>query len=179
MKKLFSTILALSLLLSGNAFAKGIDDLYLVCKDNITTVNEGTFTKGLNGHTYFYFKRAKAVDFTKYDDPYMELKKFKLRKQNAIGEKKYKFGGWLNLKWTLNSNDLMQIKKITLDGTENSSDQIILINITMNKLEGKRWDYTYSYYWKDIKGTNNFIAVDYCEEMTKKELNKFAKKKIF
>ena len=109
----------------------------------------------------------------------MELKKFKIQKQSKIGDKKYKFGSWLKLKWTLDSNNLMRIKKITLDGTENSSKQIIIMNISMNKLDNKRWDYTYSYYWKDIDGTNNFIVVDYCEEMTKKELNKFAKKKIF
>ena len=165
--------------MNGNAFSKEIKDLYLICKDNITTVNEGNFTKGLNGYSYFYFKRGKDVDFTKYDDPYMRLKKFKIRKQNRIGDKKYKFGGWLKLKWNLNSNNLMQIKKITLDGTENSSKRIIIINISMNKLDNKRWDYTYNYYWKDIDGTNNFIVVDYCEEVTKKELNKFAKKKIF
>ena len=178
MKKLLG-IVVLGLLLSGNAYAKEIKDLYLVCKDNITTVNEGTFTKGLNGYSYFYFKRDKAVDFTKYNDPYMEIKKFKIRKQNKIGDKKYKFGSWLKLKWTLDSNNLMRIKKITLDGTKNSSNQIVMMNISMNKLDNKRWDYTYSYFWKDIDGTDNFIVVDYCEEMTKKELNKFAKKKIF
>lgn len=178
MKKLLG-IVVLGLIICGNAFSKEIKDLYLVCKDNITTVNEGSFTKGLNGYSYFYFKRDKAVDFTKYNDPYMELQKFKFRKQRKIGDKKYKFGNWLKLKWTLDPNNLMQIKKIMLDGTENSSKQIININITMNKLEDERWDYTYNYYWKDIDGTNSFIVVDYCEEMTKKELNKFAKKRIF
>ena len=55
-----------------------------------------------------------------------------------------------------------------------------MIAITMNRLKHsneKKWDYTYSYYWKDIDGTDNFVAVDYCNEMSKKELNYFCKEK--
>ena len=32
---------------------------------------------------------------------------------------------------------------------------------------------------KDIDGELSFIVVDYCKEMTKKELHKFAKKRVF
>tara|TARA_B100001564_G_scaffold340974_1_gene335150 strand:+ start:55 stop:594 length:540 start_codon:yes stop_codon:yes gene_type:complete len=178
MKKLLA-IVVLGLLWSSNVFAEKIEDLYLVCKDNITTVNKGTFNKGLRGYTYFNFKRNKAVDFTRYNDPFMNIKKFKIMKQTGIGEKKYKFGSWLKLKWNLNPKNLMDIKRISLEGTETTSSKVIIINISMNKLDKKKWDYTYSYFWKDIDGEDNFIVVDYCEEMTKKELNAFAKKKIF
>ena len=118
MKK-FLAIVVLGLLINTNAFAEKIEDIYLVCKDNITTVNKGTFKKGLRGYTYFNFKRNKAVDFTRYNEPYMNIKKFKIMKQSGIGEKKYKFGSWFELKWNLNPKDLMDIKRISL--TEGNS----------------------------------------------------------
>ena len=43
----------------------------------------------------------------------------------------------------------------------------------------KKWEYTYDYYFKDIDGELSFIVVDYCKEMTKKELHNFAKKRVF
>ena len=181
MKKLLA-IVVLGLLWNGSANAEKIEDLYLACKDNITTVNEGTFEKGLFSYSYFYFKLEKAVDFTKYTSPYMNIKKYKLTKQVRIGEKKIKFGGGMKLKWNLNPNNLMEISRISLENLSKTTDRVVMIAITMNRLKHsneKKWDYTYSYYWKDIDGTDNFVAVDYCNEMSKKELNAFAKKKIF
>ena len=88
----------------------------------------------------------------------------------------------MKLKWNLNPNNLMEISRISLENLSKTTDRVVMIAITMNRLKHsneKKWDYTYSYYWKDIDGTDNFVAVDYCNEMSKKELNAFAKKKIF
>ena len=47
-----------------NVYSKENSALYLICKDNITTVNSGTWEKGLNSYAYFYFKLKKDIDFT-------------------------------------------------------------------------------------------------------------------
>ena len=53
--------------------AEKIEDLYLACKDNITTVNEGTFENCSVIHN-FYFKLKKQLILQIYQ-PIHEYKK--------------------------------------------------------------------------------------------------------
>jgi hypothetical protein len=179
MKKLLGIVI-LSLLLSGNAYSKENNELYLKCIDNITTVNKGNFEKGINGYKYFYFKFKKKVDFTKDPNPFLGIETWKLRDQKEIGKKRRKIRWFDKITYWHNPDNKMIINKFKFTQETIESDYVTMKHIVINKTsEPKKWEYTYDYLFKDIDGESSFIVVDYCYEMTKKELNKFAKKKIF
>ena len=117
----------------------------------------------------------------KIHDPFIAIVKWKIKKQSEVGEKPRKFGGWMfDINWWVDKEDSMKLKKILIFVKDVTKSSFVDISITVNKLkEDKKWDYTYSYMYKDIENDDNFLVVDYCREVSKKELNKFAKKKIF
>ena len=179
MKKLLGIVI-LSLLLSCNAYSKENNELYLKCIDNITTVNKGNFEKGINGYKYFYFKFKKKVDFTKDPNPFLGIETWKLRDQKEIGKKRRKIRWFDKVSYFHEPNDKMIINKFKFSQNKVESNYVTIKNITLYKTgEPKKWEYTYDYYFKDIDGELSFIVVDYCKEMTKKELHKFAKKRVF
>ena len=74
----------------------------------------------------------------------------------------------------------MIINKFKFTDERVKKNYVTMKHIVINRTsEPKKWEYTYDYLYKDIDGEDDFIVVDYCVEMSKKELNKFAKKKIF
>ena len=179
MKKLLG-IVVLGLLLSGNVLADEKNELYLACTDNITTVNKGERKKGINGYTYFYFKFEKQVDFTKDPNPFLGIADWKVRDQKDIGKKRRKIRWFDQVTYWKDPNNKMIINKFKFTQEKVESNYVTMKHIVLNKTsEPKKWQYTFDYLFKDIDGEDSFIVVDYCQEMTKKELHKFAKKKIF
>ena len=179
MKKLLG-ILVLGLLLSGNAYAEKKNELYLTCTDNITNVNKGDIKKGINGYKYFYFELEKQADFTKDPNPFLGIADWKIRDQKQIGKKRRKIRWFDKVSYFHEPNDKMIINKFKFSQNKVESNYVTIKNITLYKTgEPKKWEYTYDYFFKDIDGELSFIVVDYCIEMTKKELHKFAKKRVF